>query len=86
LQEICITARPDLTTYYDELTKLPKEMRTKALAITLDLKVVGKERYRSEDLEVTYVRSTEICTVMLRKAFLKEYVPVLSVMLIHDSR
>ena len=56
------------------LKRLPKAMRSKALAITLDLKVVGKERFSQDDLTMTWDRGTEACVVTIKKAFLKECV------------
>lgn len=73
-QEICIAAKPDLTPLYEQLSKLPREMRARALAITLDLKVVGKERYDPDDLSLAFDAASETCTVELKRAFLREYV------------
>lgn len=69
-----MAAKPDLTPLYDELAKLPREMRSRALAITLDLKVVGKDRYDPDDLALAYDVATEMCTVTLKRAYLREYV------------
>lgn len=67
-----MSARPALKPYYDQLKQLPEEMRSKALAITLDLKVMGKQSYQPDDLCVRYDETTEVCTVEVKKAYLKE--------------
>jgi hypothetical protein len=71
-REICITAQPHLEAIHSLLKSLPNDMRGEILTITLDLKIIGKDGCRGDDIQTTYNTDTGVCSVVVRNAYLKE--------------
>jgi len=66
--ELVVAATPDLSSFAEHQDYLPEDMRVSLPRLQLDVHIVGKRDFRSEDVSASYDSTTGMCVLRVRGA------------------
>lgn len=70
--ELTVTVEPDFSAFHKLMAEIPEDLRAPIVDLALDLRIVGKDCSRDDDVRLSYDVATGVLRVVVRDAFIAE--------------